>query len=142
MVESEILLLSIVNMAEGIRNLIGDRGAKAVMRDAGKQSGPKLLESLIGHFPEILSREEALKRSCAILEDLGFAKAIKIEGGKVILEEDAFTDAIVDNDLLNSPLVYFLAGLIEGFVSFMSNDKLILTPEEVQRGKVVYGISF
>ena len=83
MVESEILLLSIVNMAEGIRNLIGDRGARAVMRDAGKQSGPKLLESLIGNFPEILSREEALKRSCAILKELGFAKAIKMEEGKL-----------------------------------------------------------
>jgi hypothetical protein len=48
-------------MSEGVRALIGDKGAKAVLRDAGRQSGPKLLESLIGHFPEVLNKEEALR---------------------------------------------------------------------------------
>ena len=50
MIDADILLLAIVNTAEGVKNLIGDKGAKAVMSDAGKQAGPKLLESLIGHF--------------------------------------------------------------------------------------------
>lgn len=50
MVDPDILLLAIVNMSEGVRALIGDKGAKAVLRDAERQSGPKLLESLIGHF--------------------------------------------------------------------------------------------
>ena len=177
MIDADILLLAIVNMAEGVKNLIGDKGAKAVMRDAGKQAGPKLLESLIGHFPETLvvvlptpvgprsvitlkpssgkfstsfmfllkpsirdsmAKEEALRRSCIILEDLGFAKSIRMEGDKVIVEEDIFTDAIVGNDLINSPVVYFFAGLIEGFVSFMSDQRVVLVPEEVQRGKIVY----
>ncbi len=75
-----------------MKNLIGDKGAKAV--DAGKQAGPKLLESLIGHFP--------LKRSWVILEDL-----------------------------INSPVIYFFAGLIEGFVSFMSHEKVVLLPKDV-----------
>ncbi len=138
MIDADILLLAIVNMAEGVKSLIGDKGAKAVMRDAGKQAGPRLLESLIGHFPEVLQKEEALRRSCAILEDLGFAKSIKMEGDKVIAEEDIFTDAIVGNDLMKSPVVYFFAGLIEGFVSFMSDQKVVLVPEEVSRGKIVY----
>ncbi|MCS6958317.1 MAG: hypothetical protein RMK75_07700 [Aquificaceae bacterium] len=137
MIDADILLLAIVNMAEGVKNLIGDKGAKAVMRDAGKQSGPKLLESLIGHFPETLPKEEALRRACIILESLGFAKSIKIED-KVMVEEDIFTDAILGEDLLNSPVVYFFAGLIEGFVSFMSDGKITLVPEEVQRVKIVY----
>ena len=138
MIDADILLLAIVNMAEGVKNLIGDKGAKAVMRDAGKQAGPRLLESLIGHFPEVLQKEEALRRSCIILEDLGFAKSIRMEGDKVIAEEDIFTDAIVGNDLMNSPVIYFFAGLIEGFVSFMSHQKVVLVPEEVSRGKIVY----
>ncbi|MEJ7553131.1 MAG: hypothetical protein WKI46_06995 [Aquificaceae bacterium] len=138
MIDADILLLAIVNMAEGVKNLIGDKGAKAVMRDAGKQAGPKLLESLIGHFPETLPKEEALRRACIILEDLGFSKSIRMEDGKVIAEEDIFTDAIVGEDLINSPVVYFFAGLIEGFVSFMSDQKVVLVPEEVQRGKIVY----
>jgi len=58
MVDPDILLLAIVNMSEGVRALIGDKGAKAVLRDAGRQAGPKLLESLIGHFPEVLNKEE------------------------------------------------------------------------------------
>ena len=138
MIDADILLLASVNMAEGVKNLIGDKGAKAVMRDAGKQAGPRLLESLIGHFPEVLQKEEALRRSCIILEDLGFAKSIRMEGDKVIAEEDIFTDAIVGNDLMNSPVIHFFAGLIEGFVSFISDQKVVLVPEEVSRGKIVY----
>ncbi|ADC88867.1 hypothetical protein Thal_0232 [Thermocrinis albus DSM 14484] len=138
MVDPDILLLAIVNMAEGVKALIGDKGAKAVMRDAGRQSGPRLLESLIGHFPEVLGREEALRRSCAILEQLGFAKSIRREDGKIVVEEDIFTDAILGENLIDSPIVYFFAGLIEGFVSFMSNEKATLTPERVERGKIVY----
>ncbi|MCX8164749.1 MAG: hypothetical protein N3D14_05075 [Aquificaceae bacterium] len=138
MIDSDILLLAIVNMAEGVKNLIGDKGAKAVMRDAGKQAGPRLLESLIGHFPENLPKEEALRRACIILEDLGFAQSIKVEEGKVITEEDVFTDAIVGEDLMNSPVVYFFAGLIEGFVSFMSDQRVILIPENVERGRIIF----
>ncbi|SHK29158.1 hypothetical protein SAMN05444391_0562 [Thermocrinis minervae] len=140
MVDPDILLLAIVNMAEGVKTLIGDKGAKAVMRDAGRQAGPRLLESLIGHFPEVLSKDEAIRRACAILEDLGFAKSIQKQEDKIVVNEDIFTDAIVGNDLIGSPVIYFLAGLIEGFVSFMSNEKISLTPETVQRGSIVYRI--
>ncbi|MEZ0361065.1 MAG: hypothetical protein ABWK04_04075 [Hydrogenobacter sp.] len=138
MVDPDILLLAIVNMAEGVKNLIGDKGAKAVLRDAGRQSGPKLLESLIGHFPETLTKEEALRRACIILEDLGFAKKIEKVNGEVKIEEDIFTDAITNGDLIESPVIYFFAGLIEGFVSFMSDEKVTLIPESVERGKILY----
>jgi len=40
-----------------------------------------------------------------------------------------------------SPIIYFFAGLIEGFVSFMSDQKLTLIPETVERGKIVYKYS-
>ena len=141
MVDPDILILAIVNMSEGVKTLIGDKGAKAVLRDAGRQSGPKLLESLIGHFPEVLDKEEALRRACAILENLEFAQAIKKEDGKIVIEEDIFTDAIVGEDLENSPVIYFFEGLIEGFVSFMSDQKIVLVPEVVERGKIVYRYS-
>lgn len=138
MIDVNILLLAIVSMTEGIKNLIGDKGAKAVIRDAGKQAGPKLLESLIGRFPENLQKEEALRRACVVLEDIGFAKSIKLEEGKVIAEGDIFTNFIAKENLIDTPLVYFFAGLIEGFVSFMSDQKVVLQPEEVQIGKIVY----
>jgi hypothetical protein len=114
MVDPDILLLAMVNASEGVRALIGDKGAKAVLRDAGRQAGPKLLESLIGHFPEVLDKEEALRRACIILEDLGFAKSIKKESGNVVIEEDIFTDAIIGGKLIRLSDHILLCGLDRG----------------------------
>ena len=141
MVDPDILILAIIDMSEGIRALIGDKGAKAVLRGAGRQAGPKLLENLIGHFPGVLDKEEALRRAGIILEDLGFAKSIKKENGSIVIEEDIFTDAIMEENLSDSPVIYFFAGLIEGFVSFMSDQKVTLVPEVVERGKIIYKYS-
>uniref|UniRef100_A0A7C5SW57 Uncharacterized protein n=1 Tax=Thermocrinis ruber TaxID=75906 RepID=A0A7C5SW57_9AQUI len=141
MVDPDILILAIVNASEGVRALIGDKGAKAVLRDAGRKSGQKLLESLMGEFFSVLDKEEALRRACIILEDLGFAKSIKKEDGNIVIEEDIFTDAIVGENLSDSPIIYFFEGLIEGFVSFMSDQKVTLVPEVVERGKIVYKYS-
>jgi hypothetical protein len=58
-----------------------------------------------------------------------------------VIEEDIFTDAIMGENLLDSPIIYFFAGLIEGFVSFMSDQKVVLVPEVVERGKIVYKYS-
>jgi len=96
---------------------------------------------LIGHFPGVLDKEEALRRTCIILEELEFAKSIKKENGSVVIEEDIFTDVITGENLLDYPIIYFFAGLIEGFVSFMSNQKVSLVPEVVERGKIVYKYS-
>ncbi len=139
--DPDILILAIVNLAEGVKKLIGENGAKAVLRDAGRQAGPKLFESLIGEFPEKLTKAEAVKRACAILEEFGFAKKIEIAEGKVQVEEDIFTDAIEGNSLIESPIVYFFAGLIEGFTFFMSSEKITLTPISVERGKISYELN-
>ena len=141
MVDPHVLVLAIVDMSEGIRALIGDKGAKAILRDAGRQSGPKLLESLIGRFPEVLDKEEALRRTCMIIEALGFAKSVKKENGNIVIEEDIFTKAIIGENLSDSPVIYFFEGLIEGFVFFMSNQKVTLVLEVVERGKIVYKYS-
>lgn len=141
MVDPDILLIAIVEMIEGVRNLIGDKGANAVLRDAGRHSGPRLLESLIGHLPEVLEKEEAVRRTCMMLEELGFAKKVIKEDGKITVENDIFSDAVRAEDIGKSPVIYFLIGLIEGFVQFMSNDKVVLTPEEIQKGKFVFSYS-
>jgi len=141
MVDPDILILALVNASEGVRALIGDKGAKAVLRDAGRQAGLKLLESLIGHFPSVLDKEEALRRACVILEELGFAESVKKENGNIVIEEDIFTNAIMGESLSDPPIIYFFEGLIEGFVSFMSDQKVVLVPEVVERGKIVYKYS-
>lgn len=139
MADPDILLISMVELIEGVKNLIGDRGANAVMRDAGRHSGPRLLESLIGKLPEVLSKEEALRRTCMMLEELGFAKKIAIEGNKIVVEEDIFSDAVRTDDI--SPVAYFLIGLIEGFVQFMAQDKCVLNAESIEKGKMVFNYS-
>jgi len=141
MVDPDILILAIVNASEGVRALIGDKGAKAILRDAGRKSGQKLLESLMGEFFSVLDKEEALRRACIILEELGFAKSIRKEGGNIVIEEDIFTEVIMGENLSDSPIIYFFEGLIEGFVSFMSDQKVTLVPEVVERGKIVYKYS-
>ncbi len=141
MVDSDILLIAIVEMIEGVRDLIGDKGANAVLRDAGRHSGPRLLESLIGHLSEVLEKEEAIKRTCMVLEELGFAKEVKKEDGRIVVKDDIFSDAVRTEDLKGSPVVYFLIGLIEGFVQFMSEDKVVLKPEEIGKGNMVFSYS-
>ena len=130
-----------ISASEGVRTLIGDKGAKAVLRDVGRQAGLKLLENLMGEFFTVLDKEEALRRACMMLEEFGFAKSIKKENGNVVLEEDIFTGVIMGENLSDSSVIYFFAGLIEGFVSFMSDQKVSLTPEVVERGKIVYKYS-
>ena len=141
MVDPDILVISMVELIEGVRNLIGDKGANAVLRDAGRHSGPKLLESLIGHLPEVLDKEEAVKRTCMMLEELGFAKKVEKEDSAISVEDDIFSEAIRAEDIEKSPVVYFLMGLIEGFVQFMAEDKILLSPKEVQKGKLLFSYS-
>ncbi len=141
MVDPDILLIAIVEMIEGVKNLIGDRGANAVLRDAGRHSGPRLLESLIGKLPEVLDKEEALRRSCMMIEELGFAKKVVKEDGRIIVENDIFSDAVREESMEGSPVIYFFMGLLEGFVQFMSEDKVVLTPEEIQKGRFVFTYS-
>ena len=141
MVDPRILILAIVDMSEGIRTLVGDNGAKAILRGAGKQTGQKLLESRMGEFSNVLDKEEALRRACIMLEELGFAKSVKKGDGNIVIEEDIFTNAIMEENLLDSPVMYFFEGLIEGFVFFMSNHKVDIVPEVVEKGKIVYKYS-
>lgn len=141
MVDPDILVISMVELIEGVRNLIGDKGANAVLRDAGRHSGPRLLESLIGHLPEVLDKEESVKRTCMMLEELGFAKKVEKEDSTISVEDDIFSEAIRAEDIEKSPVVYFLMGLIEGFVQFMAEDKILLSPKEVQKGKLLFSYS-
>ena len=141
MVDPDILLIAMVELIEGVRNLIGDRGANAVLRDAGRHSGPKLLESLIGHLPEVLDREEAVRRTCMMLEELGFARKVEKKDGTIHVQDDIFSDAIRSGDIESSPVVYFLIGLIEGFVSFMSEDRILLMPKEIKKGDMLFSYS-
>ncbi len=91
MIDPDILLLAIVNMAKGVKSLIGDKCTKAVLRDAGRQAGPKLLESLMWYLPETLTQKEALRKTCLIPLDLGFADRIEKVDGEIKNERKRIT---------------------------------------------------
>jgi len=114
--DTEILLIALVLTIEGVEDVIGEKGAGAVLRKVGEYSGPQLLESLIGKFPEVLDKESAIKRSIDIIKELGFAEDLVLSGDKIIVKNDIFTEAMKKEVKTNSPVVLFLAGLIEGFV--------------------------
>lgn len=96
MVDSDILLVAFVDAIEGVKGLIGERGAGAVLREAGRHSGPKLLESLIGKLPEVIDK--------------------------------------------NTTVVHFLAGLVEGFVQFMSEEKAVVKPVKAEKGYIEFQV--
>ena len=141
MVDPDILLIAMVESIEGVKNLIGEKGASAVLRDAGRHSGPKLLESMIGSLPETYDLEKAVATACSMLEELGFAKKAVVSESKVVVEGDIFSDAVRTEIDRESPIVSFIAGILEGFVQFMSNDKVVMKPESVEKGKMVFSYS-
>ncbi|HID66030.1 MAG TPA: hypothetical protein EYP32_04090 [Aquificaceae bacterium] len=138
MVDADILLIALVDTIEGVKNLIGEKGAGAVLREAGKHSGPKLLESLIGKLPEVLDKETAIRRTIHIMKELGFAEDIILSGDKIIVKNDVFTEAMREEVNVTTPVVLFLAGLIEGFVQFMSNNKIVIKPLNAQKGLIEF----
>ncbi|MCS7083527.1 MAG: hypothetical protein NZL90_00905 [Aquificaceae bacterium] len=140
MIDPEILIFSIVKMAEGVKGVIGDKGSKAVLRDSGRHAGPKMFENLMGHFPETLPREDAIARTCTLMQELGFAEQVFKQDKQVVFHNDAFTPAM-EGDLANSPLIYFLMGLIEGFVQYLSKEKLTLEINDVQKGIISFKYS-
>ncbi|NPB08256.1 MAG: hypothetical protein GXN96_04935 [Aquificae bacterium] len=141
MIDPDILLIAFVDTIEGVKNLIGERGAGAVLREAGRHSGPKLLESLIGRLPETLSLEEALRRTSSILEELGFAERVEVQNGTIRVVNDIFTEAVREEVSLSSPVVFIVAGLIEGFVQFMSGKKINLRVSAARKGLIEFSLS-
>jgi len=140
MIDPDILTISFVDTIEGIRKLIGDKGAGAVLREAGRHSGPKLLESLIGELPEIVSIKEAFSRTSRILEELGFAEEVKVDGRNITLINDIFTEAVREEVNPSSPVVFFFAGLIEGFVQFMAKERVNVKVIQARKGLIEYGL--
>jgi hypothetical protein len=73
-VDCEMLLKSLVFMAEGVATTIGENGAWATMRLAGHRAAVDLLEAL----PLVLEVDEAIKRVGPVMVELGFVGGIAV----------------------------------------------------------------
>ncbi len=122
--KEDILLMSMVEMVRNLKELLGERGLYAVLRFSGKRSSKGFFERLIGDFPQRIEAEEALKRSCQILVELGFFEDFKIKGDKVLLSGCIFSKELegVEN------LSYYFVGLLEGLCEFMSKEEIKVFP--------------
>jgi len=118
MIDNEISLKSLLFVTESLEQLIGQHGAKAVLRTAGQRAAANLIEMLPLTLPEV----EAARRTGAILIDLGFIKEMQMP--------DPDTLQIIGNHIYEEleelglhgiqSACYYTIGLFEGFFKQMS----------------------
>jgi hypothetical protein len=125
MIDAEISWKSLLFVAESLEQLIGQHGAKAVMRKAGMKAAASLTEMP----PQALPEEEAARRAGALLVDFGFFKELQMPDPDTL----QIIGSQVDEDLRQLNLQelrsvgYYSIGLFEGFYKQMSgsNRKVI-----------------
>ena len=118
MIDNEISLKSLLFVTESLEQLIGQHGAKAVLRTAGQRAAANLIEML----PLTLPENEAARRTGVILIDLGFIKEMQMP--------DPDTVQIIGNHIYEEleelglhgiqSACYYIIGLFEGFFKQMS----------------------
>jgi len=118
MIDGEISLKSLLFVTESLEQLLGQHGAKAVLRTAGQRAAVNLIEML----PLTLPEDEAARRTGAILVELGFINEMQMPApdtvqilGNHIFEE---LDALGLHGTQSA--CYYIIGLFEGFFMQMS----------------------
>ena len=127
-IDCEVSLKSLLFVTESLEQLIGEHGARAVLRTAGQRAAANLIEML----PLTLPGNEAIRRSGAILAELGFIEEMKIPaidtlhvfGNHVI---DEFGKLGLESVQSGS---YYVVGLFEGFCRQMSASQKKVTAIE------------
>ena len=111
-------LKSLLYLFESLEQLIGQNGAKAIMRTAGQRAAIDLIEML----PLTVSESEAVRRSGAVLAELGFINEIReSEPGTLQVFGNHIIEALAGLNLQNTKSgSYYVIGLFEGFFKQMS----------------------
>ncbi len=128
--DSEILLKSMIYMAEGVASIIGDNGARAAMRQAGHSAAVNLLEAL----PLELPVDQAVMRAGPIMQALGFVGEIELkDANHFAIRDNAIAQMLDSLHLVNvrHPARYYLFGLLEGFVHVLSKARISVVQCEV-----------
>jgi len=128
MIDGEISLKSLLFVTESLEHLIGQHGAKAVLRTAGQRAAVNLIEML----PLSLPDDEAARRTGAILVELGFINELQMPApdsvqiiGNHIYEE---LEGLGLHGIQSAD--YYVIGLFEGFFKQMSgSDRKIISVE-------------
>jgi hypothetical protein len=125
-VENELLLRALAALAEGVARIIGERGARAVIREAGHHA----LGSLFDWLPLRVPLEEALERAGLLLQEFGVVSGFMchLEENQVRISGSVFSPLSVETgNPSDHPISFFLYGLYEGAVQMMSGSKINVT---------------
>ena len=135
MIDAEVSLRSLLYITEALEQLIGQNGAKAVLRTAGQSAAFNLIEMLPLNKPEV----EAIQSIGPIMIDLGFFGDMKI----ISPDKLQISDNQVVNELSAMGLQsiqsgrHYVIGLFEGFLKRLSGSQRKVTSiESDQNGEI------
>lgn len=131
MIDGEISLKSLLFVTESLEKLLGQHGAKAILRTAGQRAAVNLIEML----PLTLPEDEAVHRSGAILVELGFIDQLQMTApGTFRVAGNHFISELEALELHGmQSACYYIIGLFEGFFEQMSgSSKKIISVEPGQ----------
>lgn len=119
-IDCEIVLKSIISMVNGLANAIGEREARAALREAGHSAAVNLLEAL------------------------GFAQSYsQVDGNHVQMQGNVISDALtalgVDAD--RHPARYSAYGILEGFVH-VSHERITIVGRQNNEPREVWMVQF
>ncbi len=118
--DCEVSLKSLLFVAEGLEQLIGQHGAQAVLRSAGQHASANLIEML----PLTLSEDEAARRSGMLLVELGFLNGLELSAaGELYVTGNHVLEEMQNIGLDAKSVRFYVVGLFEGFFKQMSGSK-------------------
>ena len=118
MIDGEISYKSLLFVSESLEQLLGQHGAKAVLRSAGQRASTNLIEML----PLTLPEDEAARRTGYLLVDFGFIEGLELSDPDTLKVSGNYLLQELEGLKLEGTqsVRYYLFGLFEGFFKQMS----------------------
>ncbi len=149
-VNAEIVLESLIYMTDGVASVIGDKGARAVMRQAGHRAAIHLLEAL----PLRVSVLEAIARVGPVLQELGFVEDVRaLDSNHVVVEGNLISRTLRElasgpggskqepsGQMARHPARYYVFGLFEGMILVLSETRIAVVRDEMLETHEVWTI--
>ncbi len=129
-IDSEIVLKSLVFVADGLAKNIGENGARALIRQCGHHAAANLMEE----FPVSVDVAEAIQQACPILEALGFARQVRLaDPSHVVVRGNAIAEMVrqLGLPLARHPVYHYPIGVFEGLVYNMCKTRIAIVAHEI-----------
>jgi hypothetical protein len=128
-VDCEMLIKSMVFMADGVAETLGENGARAAMRQAGHRAATNLLDAL----PLRVSVPDALVRACPIIEALGLASDCHpLDERHIAVKGNTLSETVRAMGMApdRHPAGYYALGLFEGLIASLTKTRVRVVRQE------------